>query len=240
MNQSRHPCCSVITLAARLDRRSPPPRAEEIWVAPRPQTRFVLQRCPHARTSKGGPRGRSRGRSRVMIANRAMYEERRAYFNEIKNAAPATAPGAAPKGAKPAAKATRLTPLVTYRKRRAIQIENDAIRVTMLAEGGHIAEILQQTHRRESSVDSALAVDRTLLILQPRSTSGVRRRCRKQAFWPALWAITPASIIPAVRRRKKQRPESPCMETHRNALFHCCGRRAHRRERVIEELAAAL
>jgi predicted dehydrogenase len=43
--------------------------------------------------------------SGVIIANRAMYEERRAYFNEINNlgATPAQ-PGAAPKNAKPAAK----------------------------------------------------------------------------------------------------------------------------------------
>jgi hypothetical protein len=45
--------------------------------------------------------------SGVIIANRAMYEERRAYFNEIDNVAPAGAPGTAPKGAKPVAKASQ-------------------------------------------------------------------------------------------------------------------------------------
>jgi hypothetical protein len=34
--------------------------------------------------------------------------------------------------------------LVTYRNRRAVQIENDALRVTVLFEGGHIAEILHK------------------------------------------------------------------------------------------------
>jgi hypothetical protein len=33
---------------------------------------------------------------------------------------------------------------VTYRDRRAVQIENDGIRVTVLVEGGHIAEILHK------------------------------------------------------------------------------------------------
>src|SRR5512140_1816765 len=34
--------------------------------------------------------------------------------------------------------------MTTYRDRRAYQIENDTLRVTVLAEGGHIAEILHK------------------------------------------------------------------------------------------------
>lgn len=37
-----------------------------------------------------------------------------------------------------------MTDALTYRNRRAVQIENDTIRVTVLAEGGHIAEILHK------------------------------------------------------------------------------------------------
>ena len=32
----------------------------------------------------------------------------------------------------------------TFRDRRAVQIESDALRVTVLVEGGHIAEILDK------------------------------------------------------------------------------------------------
>ena len=35
-------------------------------------------------------------------------------------------------------------PETTYRNRRAVQIENDLLRITVLVEGGHIAEILDK------------------------------------------------------------------------------------------------
>ena len=35
-------------------------------------------------------------------------------------------------------------PETTYRGRRAVQIENDAVRVTVTVEGGHIAEALHK------------------------------------------------------------------------------------------------
>ena len=33
---------------------------------------------------------------------------------------------------------------ISYRNRRAFQIENETLRVTLLAEGGHVAEILHK------------------------------------------------------------------------------------------------
>src|ERR1041385_3487157 len=34
--------------------------------------------------------------------------------------------------------------MITYRNRQAVQMENDALRVTVLLEGGHIAELLHK------------------------------------------------------------------------------------------------
>src|SRR6266849_9133646 len=34
--------------------------------------------------------------------------------------------------------------MITYRNRRAVQIENDTLRLTVLVEGGHIAELLHK------------------------------------------------------------------------------------------------
>lgn len=35
-------------------------------------------------------------------------------------------------------------PLATYRNRRAVQLENEKVRITVLVEGGHIAELLDK------------------------------------------------------------------------------------------------
>ena len=48
------------------------------------------------------------------------------------------------------------------RGRRAASIENDHLRVTVLAGGGHIAEILDKATGDEPAVDAAVAVDRAL------------------------------------------------------------------------------
>ena len=48
----------------------------------------------------------------------------------------------------------------TYRGRRAFTLDNRDLRVTVLCEGGHIAEIFDKRH--ESAVDARLAVDRAI------------------------------------------------------------------------------
>ena len=64
---------------------------------------------------------------------------------------------------------------VTYRGRRAATVENAALRVTVLEEGGHIAEITRHGHRDQPAVDPALAVNRAV-GLRAGSHPGIRRR----------------------------------------------------------------
>lgn len=56
--------------------------------------------------------------------------------------------------------------MTTYRNRGAAAIENDSLRVTVLEEGGHIAEIFDKHAGVNPPVDAALAVDRTVVFRQ--------------------------------------------------------------------------
>ena len=89
--------------------------------------------------------------------------------------------------------------MTSYRNRRAATIENDALRVTVLEEGGHIAEIADKatginplwTPDWPSIEPSAYDPARTRY-----TAAAPTRRCS-----PASWATTSASTSSAGRRR---------------------------------------
>ena len=90
-----------------------------------------------------------------------------------------------------------------YRNRRAVSIENDALRVTVLEGGGHIAEIFDKATGvnplwtpvwpsiEPSAFDAGDASMRTGRRLTPASS-------------PASWATTSASTSSAGRRQTKR------------------------------------
>ena len=59
--------------------------------------------------------------------------------------------------------------MISYRGRRAATIENDALRVTVLEEGGHIAEIADKATGINPLWTPELAVDRAVRSTMPRT-----------------------------------------------------------------------
>ena len=88
----------------------------------------------------------------VILANKAMDEGRRVYFNEMEKMGVKGV--VLPAGPRETAPLLTLLPFpvcwsacmpdTTYRSRKAVSIENSEVRVTVLVEGGHIAEILHK------------------------------------------------------------------------------------------------
>ena len=56
---------------------------------------------------------------------------------------------------------------ITFQGRQAARLENEFLRVTVLQEGGHIAEVFDKRAGRQSTLDPALDFDGAITIRPP-------------------------------------------------------------------------